>query len=122
LVYLAAFELVAVPLFAILVLDDAGGLAALVAVLVLTDLGVAAIGALVSSIAVNSRARDLIAPLLLLPLLVPVMIGAGGAAEPLLAAGGPSYAEFGKWMAILALYDVVFCLVGYAVYDFVLED
>ena len=94
----------------------------LAAVLALVNLGLAAIGALVSSIAVNSRARDLIAPLLLLPLLVPVMIGAGGAAEPLLAAGGPSYADFGKWMAILALYDVVFCLVGYAVYDFVLED
>ena len=55
----------------------------------LADLGLAAIGALVSSIAVNSRARDLIAPLLLLPLLVPVMIAAAGAAEPLLAAGGP---------------------------------
>ena len=50
------------------------------------------------------------------------MIGAAGAAEPLLAAGGPSYDDFGKWMAVLALYDVVFCLVGYAVYDFVLED
>jgi heme exporter protein B len=121
-VYLAVFELLAVPVFALLFLDGPGGLAPLAAVLALTNLGLAAIGALVSSIAVNSRARDLIGPLLLLPLLVPVMIGAGGAAEPLLAAEGPSYADFGKWMAILALYDVVFCLVGYAVYDFVLED
>ena len=121
-VYLAAFELFAVPVFAILFLDDASGLIPLAAVLVLADLGVAAIGALVSSIAVNSRARDLIAPLLLLPLLVPVMIGAAGAAAGLLAAGGPSYDDFAKWMAVLALYDVVFCLVGYAVYDFVLED
>ena len=121
-VYLAAFEVFAVPVFAILFLDDASGLIPLAAVLVLADLGVAAIGALVSSIAVNSRARDLIAPLLLLPLLVPVMIGAAGAAAGLLAAGGPSYDDFAKWMAVLALYDVVFCLVGYAVYDFVLED
>ena len=37
-------------------------------------------------------------------------------------AGGPSYDGFGKWMGVLALYDVVFCLVAYAVYDFVLED
>jgi heme exporter protein B len=91
-------------------------------VLVLADIGLAAVGALVSSIAVNSRARDLIAPLLLLPLLVPVMIAAAGAAEPLLAAGGPSYADFGQWMGILALYDLVFIAVGYAVYDFLLED
>ncbi len=121
-IYLLALELIAVPVFAILFLDDASGLLPLFAVLLLADLGLATIGALVSSIAVNSRARDLIAPLLLLPLLVPVMIAAAGAAEPLLAAGGPSYDDFAKWVAVLALYDVVFCLVGYAVYDFLLED
>jgi heme exporter protein B len=121
-IYLAALELIAVPVFAVLFLDDASGLAALAAVLLLANLGLAAIGALVSSIAVNSRARDLIAPLLLLPLLVPVMIAAAEAAAPLLAAGGVSYDGFGKWMAVLALYDVVFLLVGYAVYEFVLED
>ena len=120
--YLIAFELIAVPLFALFFLDGVGGLPALAGVLLLVDLGLAAIGALVSSIAVNSRARDLIAPLLLLPLLVPVMIAAAGAAEPLLLADGPSYEGFGKWIAVLALYDVVFCLVGYAVYDFLLED
>jgi heme exporter protein B len=120
--YLVAFELIAVPVFAILFLDGAGGLPGLAGVLVLADLGLAAIGALFSSIAVNSRARDLIAPLLLLPLLVPVMIGAAGAAEPLLLADGPSYDGFGKWIAVLALYDVVFCLVGYAVYEYLLED
>ena len=50
------------------------------------------------------------------------MIAAAGAAEPLLAAGGPAYDEVGKWMATLALYDLTFLLVGYAVYDFLLED
>jgi heme exporter protein B len=121
-IYLAALELIAVPVFAILFSVDAAGLLPLAAVLVLADLGLATVGALVSSIAVNSRARDLIAPLLLLPLLVPVMIGAAGAAEPLLAAGGPSFEDFGQWTAILALYDLVFIAVGYAVYDFLLED
>jgi heme exporter protein B len=121
-VYLVVLELIAVPVFAFLFLDGASGLAPLAVVLLLADLGLAVVGALVSSIAVNSRARDLIAPLLLLPLLVPVMIAAAGAAEPLLELGGPSYDGFGKWIAVLALYDVVFCLVGYAVYEFVLED
>ena len=121
-IYLGALELIAVPVFALLFSVDAGGLPALAAVLVLADVGLAAVGALVSSIAVNSRARDLIAPLLLLPLLVPVMIAAAGAADPLLAAGGPSYDDFGQWMGVLALYDLVFIAVGYAVYDFLLED
>jgi heme exporter protein B len=121
-VYLMALELIAVPLFGLFFLDGLSGAPGLAAVLALTNLGLAVVGTLVSSIAVNSRARDLIAPLLLLPLLVPVMIGAAGAAQELLAAGGASYDDFGKWMAVLALYDVVFCLIGFAVYDFVLED
>ena len=120
-IYLAALEAIAVPLFGLL-FGGTTGLLALAPVLLLADLGLAAVGALVSSLAVQSRARDLIAPLLLLPLSIPVMIAAGNAAQPLLAAAGPSFAGVGKWVAVLALYDVVFCLVGYAVYDFVLED
>ena len=119
--YLVALEIVAVPLFGLL-FGGTTGLIALVPILLLADVGLAAVGALVSSLAVHSRARDLIAPLLLLPLSIPVMIGAGNAAQPLLAAGGASFDGVGKWVAVLALYDVVFCLVGYAVYDFVLED
>ena len=121
-VYLLVLEAIAVPIFAIFFLESWAGLAPLAGVLVLADAGLAATGALVSSIAANSRARDLLVPLLLLPLLVPLVIAAANAAEPLLAADGPSYAGTGKWLAILALYDVVFLLVGYAVYDFLVED
>jgi heme exporter protein B len=121
-VYLLALELIALPLFGIFFLDEWSGLGPLLAILLLADLGLATIGALVSAIAVQSRARDLIAPLLLLPLAVPVMIAAAGAAEPLLDAGGPSYRDFGQWLGVLALYDLTFVAVGYAVYDFLLED
>jgi heme exporter protein B len=91
-------------------------------VLLLADLGLAATGALVSSMAVNSNARDLLVPLLLLPLVVPLMIAASGASQHLLDAGGPSYDRYGSWLAVLALYDLVFLLIGYAVFDFLLED
>lgn len=121
-IYLTALELIAVPAFAILFLDGWSGLLPLAGVLLLANVGLATIGALVSAIAVNSSARDLLAPLILLPLLVPLMIAAAGAAEPLLAAAGPAYDELGRWAAMLALYDVIFLLVGYAVYDFLLED
>ena len=94
----------------------------LVAVLVLADLGLAATGTLISSMAVNSRARDLLVPLVLLPLVVPLMIAATGATEPLMALGGPGYHRFGTWLAVLGLYDLIFTLVGYAVFDFLLED
>jgi heme exporter protein B len=121
-VYLAVLEAIALPAFGFLFLDDWAGLAPLAGVLLLADLGLAAVGVLVSAIGVNSRARELIVPLLLLPLVVPVMIAAAGAAEPLLAAGGPEYDDVGRWVAMLALYDAVFLAIGYAVYDFLLED
>jgi heme exporter protein B len=61
-------------------------------------------------------------PLVLLPLLVPVMIAAAGASQELLAAGGPSYDGVGKWLAVLGFYDMTFAAVGFAVYDYLLED
>jgi len=121
-IYLAALELVTVPIFAIFFLEDAAGLGPLVAVLLLADLGLAATGTLISSMAVNSRARDLLVPLVLLPLSIPLMIAATGATEPLLSLGGPSYDRFGTWLMVLGLYDLIFGLVGYAVFDFLLED
>jgi len=120
--YLVALELVAVPVFALFFLDSAAALPPLIPVLLLADLGLALIGTLISTIATMSDARDLLAPLILLPLLVPLVIAAAGAAEPVLRAGGPEYERFGTWLAVLGLYDGVFALVGYAVFDFLLED
>jgi len=88
----------------------------------LMNSGIAATGTLISSMAVHSRARDLLGPLVLLPLIVPLMIAATGASEPLLAAGGPGYHRFGTWLMVLGLYDLIFALVGWAVFDFLLED
>ena len=120
--YLLVLELIVVPVFAVFFLDDAAALVPLLLVLVLADLGIAATGTLISSMAIHSRARDLITPLILLPLVVPLMIAATGASDPLLSAGGPVYERFGTWLGVLGLYDLVFLLVGYAVFDFLLED
>jgi heme exporter protein B len=122
LIYMLVLELITVPVFALFFLDSAAALGPLCLVLVLADIGLAATGALVSSMAVNSRARDLLVPLLLLPLVVPLMIAATGASQHLLDAGGPSYDRYGSWLAVLGLYDLVFLLIGYAVFDFLLED
>jgi heme exporter protein B len=121
-VYLLALELVVVPVFTLFFLGSVAAWPSLAAVLALADLGLAATGTLISSMAVHSRARDLLVPLVLLPLVVPLMIAATGATEPLLALGGPGYHRFGTWLAVLGLYDLIFGLVGYAVFDFLLED
>jgi len=122
LVYLVVLELLAVPLFGFFFLDSWAGIVPLVPVLLLVDVGLATTGALISSMATNSRARDLLAPLIMLPLLVPLMIAAASAAERLLAAGGVDYDRYGLWLAILGLYDLIFLLIGWAVFDFLLED
>jgi heme exporter protein B len=123
LAYLVVLELVAVPAFGLLLLGPALGpaLPGLAAVLGLADLGLAAIGTLVSAIAVRSRTRDLLGPLLALPLLVPVVLGGSRATAPLLAAAHPGAIPM-RWLTLLGLYDLVFGLVAYAVFDFLLED
>jgi len=121
-VYLVALELVALPVFWLFFLDDASGLLPLLPVILLLDLALAATGALISPIATNSTARDLIGPLILLPLIVPAMIVSSSAGERLLAAGGPDYDRYGTWLAMLGLYDLIFLLIGWAVFDFLLED
>ena len=121
--YLVAVEIVAVPAFVVLLLGPSPwpGLPGLIAVLALADVGVAVVGTLASALAVQTRARELIVPLIGLPLLVPVVIGAAQATAPLLEAGG-AHALEGKWLAVLGLYDLVFALLAYAVFDFLLED
>jgi heme exporter protein B len=121
-IYLILLELIAVPLFALFFLDSAEALPALAPVLILAALGLAAVGALISTIATMSSARDLLAPLLLLPLSIPLVIAAAGAASPVLEAGGPGFERYGTWLAVLGLYDVIFCAIGFAVFDYLLDE
>ncbi len=123
LLYLLALELIAVPVFAIFFIDSSfiEGVPLLIAVVLLADVGIAVVGALLASIAVNTRARDLLLPLLLLPLMVPVVIAAAAATEPLLS-DPVDTSGTGKWLAVLALYDAVFGLLAYALFDFLMED
>jgi heme exporter protein B len=118
-----AVEVVAVPAFDLLLLGPGlgGTLPELPAILLLGNLGIAAVGALVAALAAETRTRELIVPLLLLPLLVPLLISCAQATEPLLRSDqGPE--DLGRWLGLLTLYDVVFVLVSVAVFDFLLED
>lgn len=121
--FLAVLELFAVPAFALLLLRPSLGraLPGVVAMLALADLGIAVIGTLVSALAVQTRARDLIGPIIGLPIQIPALIAAArGLAGVFVshASGLPAL----EWVAVLGLYDLVFMLVAYAVFDFLLED
>jgi heme exporter protein B len=122
-VFLVVLEVIAVPAFGLLLLGPPLGpvLPGLVAMLVLGDVALAVIGTLVSAIAVHTRARDLIGPIIGLPLLLPALISVARGIGPLLAGHGSAWPP-ARWVLILALYDVVFALLSYAVFDFLLED
>ncbi len=109
--------------FALLLLEPGAGqaLPELIAVLLLADAGIAVVGTLVGALGVQTRARDLLVPLMALPLLLPVLIAAAEATSPLLLADGADPLPV-RWLAVLALYDAVFGLLAYAVFDFLLEE
>jgi heme exporter protein B len=117
-VYLVALELIALPVFALFFIDQ-GFWEAVPRLAAVTLLAV--VGAMLASIAVHTRARDLLLPILLLPLTVPVVIAAAAATKPLLSVPLET-SGVAKWVAVLALYDLVFGLLAYAVFDFLMED
>jgi len=123
LAFLCLVELIAVPAFGLLLLGPSlwQALPELLLVLLAADIGIAVIGTLVAALAIQTRARDLMVPLLALPMLVPVVLGASQATAPLFAQGGAA-ALPGDWLSLLALYDLLFGLIAYAVFDFLLED
>jgi heme exporter protein B len=123
--FLVILEVVAVPAFDLMLLDpdltNADALGQTVLTLLLADLALAIVGTLVGALAIQTRARDLIVPLIALPLLLPVVIGTAKLLAPTFAAAGAE-ALPGRWLAILALYDLIFGLLSYAVFDFLIED
>jgi heme exporter protein B len=121
--FLAAVEVFVIAAFAILLLGPSPWppLPGLALVLLLADVGLAVIGTLVAALAIQTRARDLLVPLLALPLSVPLVIAGARACEPLLAEGGAGALE-GRWLGVLGLYDLVFGLLAYAIFDFLLEE
>jgi heme exporter protein B len=122
--FLAAVEVVAVPAFALFLLAPApsiGAYAGLALLILLADAGVAVVGTLVGAIAVQTRTRDLIVPLIALPLLMPVVIGAAKGTTPLLLQAGSQGLEV-RWILVLGLYDLVFGLLAFALFDYLIED
>jgi heme exporter protein B len=121
--FLVAVELAAVPAFAILLLGPSpwGAIPELIAVLLLADAGIAVVGTLVGGLGIQTRAREVIVPILALPLMIPLAIAAARATEPLLLETGAE-ALPGRWLLVLGLYDLVFGLLAFAVFDFLLEE
>lgn len=87
---------------------------------VLGTLGYAGVGTLLASMAVHSRSRDVMLPILLLPVALPVLVaavqGTGGVLEK------RTWDEISLWFNLLVVYDVIFIAVAYMAFDYVVEE
>jgi heme exporter protein B len=87
--------------------------AALVAGVALADVGIAAVGTLLAAMAAASRARELLLPLLFLPLAIPIVVGGVGAS----VASDP-----GRYLGLLGLYDALFAIICWASFEYVVTE
>ena len=108
--FLALAELVALPLFALFFHGVDG---TTVLAFLLADIGICAVGTLVGAMAVVTRARDLLLPLLFLPLAIPILIGGVGASV---------VASPARYLLFLALYDALFAVLCWASFEYVVTE
>jgi heme exporter protein B len=119
LVFMLLVEALVLPVFA--VFFDAAVLNWQVAVIVLlATIGFSSAGTLFSALAVNTRARELVLPLLFLPIVSPVIIGAVSATG--LALDGKTWADIARWLGIIGAFDIIFLAASYLVFAFVIEE
>jgi heme exporter protein B len=119
-IFLSLAEVVLVPVFAVLYnVSLAGILGRLILVLVLGTLGLIVTGTVFSAISAHARMRELLLPLLLLPILAPLLVAAVEATASLLA---EQPALDRAWLAFLAGFDIVFLTASWLLCDFLLEE
>ena len=108
--FLVLAEAIALPAFALFFASIDGST---VAAFALADVGIAAVGTLLAAMAAASRARELLLPLLFLPLAIPVVVGGVGASvEP----------DPGRYLAFLGLYDALFAILAWASFEYVVTE
>ena len=89
-------------------------------VTILATIGFAGVGTLFSAMSVNTRARELILPVLFFPVVTPVIIAAVNAASVILEGG--SFSGILSWLGIIAAFDMIFLVASYLVFCFIIEE
>ena len=92
----------------------------LVLIVVLATIGFASVGTLFSALAVNTKAREIMLPILFFPIVVPVIIAAVKATGLVLA--GESWSSLLSWLQVMAAFDIIFVVVSSLVFEFIIEE
>ena len=89
-------------------------------VVVLATFGFATVGTAFSAMAVNTRAREILLPVLFFPVAAPVIIAAAEATRAILA--GDSFADYSHWIQLIAAFDIIFAVVSAATFEFIVNE
>lgn len=119
LVFMLIVEAIVLPVYSLLYnvnLFQPG----LLFVILLGSIGYVAVGTLLSSMAVQTRTRDMLLPILLFPLVIPVLIAAVKASGGFLSAAPME--EILPYLNLLIVYDVIFTAIAFMVFDYVVEE
>jgi len=118
-IFMLIIEVIVLPLYSVLYninLFRPG----LLIVIVLGSIGYVAVGTLLSSMAIQARTRDVLLPILLFPVAIPVLIAAVKACNGFLQ--GSDLTEIIPWLNLLIAYDVIFIAIAFMVFDYIVED
>ena len=119
LLFLLIIEAIALPIFAFL-FNLAVLSLQMVVITVLTTIGFVAVGTLFSALAVNTKARELVLPILFFPVVAPIIISAVRASG--LALSGEPWSGLSPWLQIIGAFDAIFLVVSFLVFAFVIEQ
>jgi heme exporter protein B len=119
LVFMLLVEIIVLPVYSVLYnlnLFQPG----LLLVTLLGSIGYTAVGTLLATMAVQARTRDILLPILLFPVILPVILSAVKGSTGFLA--GWEMAEIRPWLNLLVAYDIIFLAIAFMVFDFVVEE
>jgi heme exporter protein B len=119
LIFMLVVEAIVLPVYSILYNTNLF-IPGLLLVILLGSVGYVVIGTLLASMAVQTRTRDVLLPILLFPVVVPVLIAAVKASSGYLQA--VELSEITPWMNLLIVYDVVFTAISWMTFDFIVEE
>lgn len=120
LLFMLTVEIVLFPLFVLFfnltILDQ---FLPLLLISTVATIGLSALGTLFSALTVQIRAREVMFPILLLPLSVPIFIGAVEATRGALS--GDPFSMYRHWIELLGVFDVIFVVVSFWIFEFILD-
>jgi heme exporter protein B len=119
-VLMLLMEITTIPIFVVLFSYNVKNIPGLIVVVLLGTFGFIVVGTLLSALSVNTRTRELLLPVILFPVLIPVILSAVTATGTILASGKIS--DISGELQILVVYDIIFFIVAQLVFEYTIED